>query len=183
LAISAAGDIVMDVMRAADPTKVQEARDRLKAMAAGANVDVVFDPKPIPASAPTNISSRPNEAFQRFEAMVLQNFVQSMLPDDTESVYGSGLAGDMWKSMLAEKIGEQIAQRGGIGIADRILADYYMDGDNKVPLQGVDRDPSRPIRDEDRQITTRLVQQIEREIAQNITDRNQSAPASQFLKP
>ncbi|NBN79358.1 hypothetical protein GWI72_13860 [Microvirga tunisiensis] len=54
---------------------------------------------------------------QKFEAMILQQFVDGMMPDDAASVYGAGMAGSMWKSMLAEQISTQIAARGGIGIA------------------------------------------------------------------
>jgi peptidoglycan hydrolase FlgJ len=66
--------------------------------------------------------------FARFEALVLQTFIQSMLPKDAESVYGKGLSGDMWQSMLAEKIAEQVTQRGGIGIAARLAKDYSVRG-------------------------------------------------------
>jgi len=61
-------------------------------------------------------------ALQDFEAVVLQTFIASMLPDEAENVYGEGTAGEVWKSMLAEQIASQMAKAGGIGIADRILA-------------------------------------------------------------
>ncbi len=59
-------------------------------------------------------------ALTRFEAVVLQTFIAEMLPQDGDSVYGAGLSGDMWKSMLSEKIAEQVASNGGLGIAERI---------------------------------------------------------------
>ncbi len=65
------------------------------------------------------------ETFKRFEAMVLQTFIQSMLPKDGAAVYGKGVAGDMWKSLLAEKIADSLAERGGIGISDRVLGNHY----------------------------------------------------------
>src|SRR5690606_30932930 len=65
------------------------------------------------------------ESFKRFEAMVLQTFIQNMLPKDGAAVYGKGMAGDMWKSMLAEKIADVMAERGGIGIADHMLGQHY----------------------------------------------------------
>src|SRR5690606_10401638 len=64
-------------------------------------------------------------SFKRFEAMVLQTFIQNMLPRDGAAVYGKGMAGDMWKSLLAEKVAEVMADRGGIGIADRVLGERY----------------------------------------------------------
>lgn len=58
------------------------------------------------------------ETFKKFEAFVLQTFIQEMMPENTESVFGKGFAGDVWKSMLAEKMAEVVAKHGGIGIAD-----------------------------------------------------------------
>jgi Rod binding domain-containing protein len=60
------------------------------------------------------------DASQKFEAFVLQTFIQEMMPETPEGVYGSGIAGDFWKSMMAEKIAEQVAERGSVGIANYI---------------------------------------------------------------
>lgn len=55
---------------------------------------------------------------QQFESFVLRSFVETMLPKDNESFFGSGTAGSIWKSMLAERIGDEMAKDGGIGIAE-----------------------------------------------------------------
>jgi Rod binding domain-containing protein len=60
------------------------------------------------------------DAAQKFESFVMQSFIQEMMPETPESVFGSGISGDFWKSMMAEKIAEQVAERGNIGIADMI---------------------------------------------------------------
>lgn len=65
-----------------------------------------------------------SRALESFEAMVLSTFVGSMLPEGAEDVYGSGTAGDVWKSMLSDQLGKQMAKAGGIGIADRLLAGH-----------------------------------------------------------
>ena len=57
---------------------------------------------------------------QRFEAFLLQKFVSEMLPGNAESFFGKGNAGEIWKSLLAEQLGEQIAQSGVTGIAERL---------------------------------------------------------------
>lgn len=62
------------------------------------------------------------EPAQKFEAFVLQSFIQEMMPDEAEGVFGSGISGDFWKSMMAEKIAEQVASRGGVGIAQTLKA-------------------------------------------------------------
>lgn len=178
MAISTPGDLVLDVVRAADPAAAQTARARLASFA-GKALDLGFrvahaDTSPRPAAdAPSAVP----EAFAKFEAMVLQTFMQSMLPKDTESVYGEGLAGQMWQTMLAEKLGEAMASRGGIGIADRILRDHYVQGEETVPLQGVSQDPDKPERDAQRLLSVALVQEIQRRTAQAL-DEDRAAAAS-----
>lgn len=66
-------------------------------------------------------ASKQTEAFRQFESFILQSFIETMLPKNAESVFGSGTAGGVWKSMLAEKLAEQISRSGGIGIAERIV--------------------------------------------------------------
>jgi Rod binding domain-containing protein len=70
---------------------------------------------------------------QKFESFVLQSFIQEMMPDEAEGVYGSGVSGDFWKSMMAEKIAEQVAERGSLGIAHYIKAGQAP----RVPPHGI----------------------------------------------
>lgn len=77
--------------------------------------------EPMPGAAAAAAVSKDNPA-RKFEAMVLSTFVESMLPSKADSVYGSGYAGNVWRSMLAQKIGDQVAEAGGIGIAKQISA-------------------------------------------------------------
>ncbi len=55
-----------------------------------------------------------------FEAFVLQSFIKQMLPKNAESTFGSGLSGDVYKSMMANALGDSLAQRSSIGIAEHI---------------------------------------------------------------
>lgn len=64
------------------------------------------------------------DAAQKFEAFVLQTFIQEMMPETSESVFGAGISGDFWKSMMSEKIAEQVAERGSLGIADLIRSGH-----------------------------------------------------------
>lgn len=175
MAISTPGDIVLDVARAAEPAKLESARARLMQFAEGGAATAPFD---VGASqetgraqagrtAPAAPSDAPPDAFVKFEAMVLQTFIQSMLPEDAEAVYGEGMAGDMWKSIMSEKIGESMAERGGIGIAERVLGDRYADGDQKVALRGLpdtqgERAPMNA------SMSSPMVDEIERNIAQTL---------------
>ncbi len=135
----------MDVVNAADPTRVQEAQEKLRTQTAtlaaarltrqdqgfatdvasldrtaGMRLDRTNAPHTIDAKAVSNEKQTP-ETYRKFEAMVLQNFLKYMMPEDSEDVYGKGMAGDIWKSMSAEQIANSIAKRGGIGIADHMM--------------------------------------------------------------
>ena len=150
MAISPPSDLVLDVVRAADPAQVQEAQSRLKVNRAAfqatslaengngfANTVAVLK-QDSPTNSLGDITNRAEakkipESYRKFEAMVLQNFVKSMLPSESEEVYGKGTAGDMWKSMMAEQIGNVMAQGDGVGIAERMVTDRIVgEGPNRV---------------------------------------------------
>ena len=49
-----------------------------------------------------------------FDAFAMQMFIESILPDETVRLFGTGSAGKMWKSMLAEKLAEQVVASGRV---------------------------------------------------------------------
>jgi len=69
---------------------------------------------PAPRAAPAH-----ETPAVRFEAQFLRTVVETMLPD-TQSLYGEGTAGSIWKGFLAEEIGAELARAGGVGIADAL---------------------------------------------------------------
>ncbi|WP_062212627.1 rod-binding protein [Aureimonas sp. AU12] len=60
------------------------------------------------------------EPLQKFESFVLRSFIENMMPSEDTAFFGTGTAGKIWKSMLAERIGDEMAASGGIGIADML---------------------------------------------------------------
>ena len=178
LAIKPPSDIVLDVARAVDPTALEAARvdlmNRLgQARQAVSEAFSLAETRLMPGRAaiekvPGAKTEQP-EAFKRFEAMVLQTFIQNMMPKNTESVYGDGMAGDMWKSMMAEQLAGVMAERGGIGIADSLLADSYVSGKETKAI-GPITDNSSQKADSDRQdmLSTALIQELQRRIAQSL---------------
>ncbi|MCW4113723.1 rod-binding protein [Aurantimonas sp. MSK8Z-1] len=65
--------------------------------------------------------SRTVSPYQKFEGFVLRTFIEDMLPSsETSSFFGTGTAGNIWRSMLAEQMGDELARSGGIGIADML---------------------------------------------------------------
>jgi hypothetical protein len=149
LAINPPSDIVLDVARAADPLKLQAAALKLTgatdadeggfsnvvdgldssahsgpailSMPGSIGLQSDFGPKGPQLDRSAALSGPAMKPYRDFEAFVLQSFVQSMLPSDAEGVFGHGTAGEMWKGLLAEQLGKQLARSGGIGIAASVL--------------------------------------------------------------
>ena len=59
------------------------------------------------------------DIYQKFEAVLLQSFVESMLPKDDE-LYGGKETAGAFRSMMAEQLADQISKAGGIGIAKSV---------------------------------------------------------------
>jgi flagellar protein FlgJ len=170
LAISPPSDIVLDVTRAVEPAGIEAARAALTRRAGGVSGTFsVTDISPLSRGSADKAAVDPAKKFQRFEAMVLQTFIQNMLPKDTEGAYGKGLAGDMWKSQLAERLADVMAERGGIGIAKSMLADHYLDGKRTVPVGPVSGGPEKTGIDQQTRLSTSLVQELQRKAARSMT--------------
>jgi peptidoglycan hydrolase FlgJ len=144
-------DVVLDVLEAADPATQRAATAKLDALkssdagfaatmeaskaaataraaaadqsAAKAAPSVPGSPD-TPAPAPVQVikASSPTDVYRKFEAFVLQVFVETMLPKQSEDLFGKGTAGTVWRSMMAEQLGNQLAQGKGIGIAKQLAS-------------------------------------------------------------
>ncbi len=133
MAITPPSDLILEVSKAADPVGLREATSRLRSIAAGGSGDgfalafkgassrVSPDGNGFRAAGSTALGgSAARSPGEKFEAMILTQFVETMLPDDAEMVFGKGASGEIWKSMLAEQVATQLAASGGVGIADMI---------------------------------------------------------------
>lgn len=136
MGINPVSDLVFDVMRNAKPEAMRAATERLSASAGvGASREASQDfAKQLDAvavrhaKAPSGavqqnvaleakaslLDQRPSvvnkqDPKTQFDAFVLKTFVEAMLPKETEGLFGTGTAGEFWRSMLAEKIAEQLA--------------------------------------------------------------------------
>ncbi|EJN15615.1 Rod binding protein [Bradyrhizobium sp. YR681] len=144
--VTATPDLVLDVLEAADPVAQRAATAKLDALkSTGADFAASMDAEVGKAKAATADQSAPKvaetqstavngapvqvikapasgEVYRKFEAFILQTFVETMLPKESEEVFGKGTAGGIWKSMLAEQLGAQLAKGKGIGIAKQLAA-------------------------------------------------------------
>lgn len=174
VAISVISDLVMDVVRAADPQQVQVAQEKLKANKAafaatsladagkgfGAAIDVLDSAASKAGLGDTDIRAKRTEVpetYRKFEASVLQTFVSSMLPKEAEDLYGKGNAGEIWKSMMAEQIADVISRDGGVGIAEQA----YKDALRKVESKGLMEVSEN---DKDHNAALRMVAEFERQV-------------------
>ena len=142
MAFDFGSDILVDAMKAADPQLAAEARLKLQKLSAASNAASADAPKfsaeVSAANRRTSVKESPEQVLQKFESVVLSTFVQAMMPKEASSVYGEGLSGDMWKAQMAEKIGEQLAKNGGLGIADRLLKSYQVEGEAIKPIAALE---------------------------------------------
>jgi flagellar protein FlgJ len=140
-------DLIVDVMAAADPASQRVAAGKLERLASTTdqNFAAAVDQKIEAAGleqvgtsatdggvsggsaladsaghAPIIQATSGNSAYRKFEAFILQMFVESMLPKDATNVFGKGTAGTVWRSMLAEQISNEMAKGNGIGIAKQL---------------------------------------------------------------
>ncbi|CAN7701547.1 rod-binding protein [Phyllobacterium sp. LjRoot231] len=127
MAINPPSDLVLDVAMAADPDTLRASVEKLRSMASDRvaaqmqlsreNFASMQQPIPVSGSVTDNAPLAPNPAFKKFEAFMLQSFVESMFAGDNQAVFGEGIAGDYWKSMMAEAVANKMADAGGIGVA------------------------------------------------------------------
>jgi flagellar protein FlgJ len=110
-------------------SQADKARELSKAAASAAGgpspaTTAQADMGPSSAAAPVRVikAPGPGEVYRKFEAFVLQVFVETMLPEKANDLFGKGTAGNVWRSMLAEQLGNQLAAGKGIGIAKQLAA-------------------------------------------------------------
>jgi Rod binding domain-containing protein len=150
MAIDAPSDIVMEVANAADPARAAAVAQRLNALAGAAGAGAADFAETLAATAPaasapaaaSGLSAldararfaaaadasdeKATKVKTEFESVMLNSFVSEMLPKDASSIFGQGLAGDMWKSMLADQVSRQIAKSDALGIGKRLFATHSL---------------------------------------------------------
>jgi Rod binding domain-containing protein len=126
-------DLVLDVVQAADPSGIQAAREKLKVNGAAAEATLlasngngfaaaVHQTSSTASSAAQVPHAKVPETYRKLEASIASTFIQSMMPAESEEIYGKGSAGEFWKSMMSEKIADAVSKRGGFGIAEELFS-------------------------------------------------------------
>ena len=170
MAIKPSSDIVLEVLKAADPLRAQATTQKLTALSTG-SADAADDfAKALDAAGPpaaespviavnasdmrarlaaAGLDAAKDQKAARvqleFEASILKTFVDAILPKNEADVYGQGTAGDIWKSMLADQIAKQIAKSGAFGISKRLFSTHPLPGHEH--LAGLSPGASSPLTD------------------------------------
>lgn len=125
-------DLVMDVVRAADPARAAAVSQRLAqaGQAAGAGATASFDAqmrlaatKPLTAAPPPTVAraDSSSQVGRGLEELMMRRLLEDALPKDAASVYGAGSAGSIWRSFFAEHLAHALSQTGRIGLASRLV--------------------------------------------------------------
>ena len=135
MSINPPTDLVLDVVRAANPARHREATARLtQGMTEGvstvgrgdfaailAKTDATPPAPTVALPARTASPASAAEAYEAFEGLALATMIDAALPE-SKALFGEGPGADVWKSMLAEQIGLQMARVGGIGLAEQLAS-------------------------------------------------------------
>ena len=141
MAVSLPSDLIVDVMRNADPARYSTAVAKLDSagQVAGVKFATAFEdlqaPKSnpreplvelspaVPPHAPSSLSQQSSgnqSAYQGFERLVLRNLFEALLPGEETGSFGGGPSAGIWRSMAADQLAGVYSEGGGIGIADLV---------------------------------------------------------------
>ena len=118
-------DLVAEVANAVDRNRYAEAAQKL-----GSDDTQVAMADVPSAHAATKTPHVTSKQDQQFEAMMLRNFVEEMMPKQTASLYGEGTAGEIWRSMQVDYMSQEMAKSGGIGIASLLSSNHSASSDS-----------------------------------------------------
>lgn len=105
-------------------------------------------------------------AHEKFEAVVLEQFVKYLLPEDSEVIFGEGTAGEIWKGMMAQQLGAALSEAGGIGIAQQLAAAHSASALSSVLGSG-----QNPSSDPDLNRASNIIFSQQREMLDELDDR------------
>ncbi len=120
MAVSIPSDLVLDVLKNADPARRDQAAAKLEAHGSGFAVAMKQEALEIPSmdgETSTPETAGRAEANQEFQRMVLRNLFETILPDAESGTYGTGTAAGIWRSFQADELARVSATSGGLGLA------------------------------------------------------------------
>jgi Rod binding domain-containing protein len=95
--------------------------------------------RPAPLTGPTQFEQMRSKAVE-LEGVFLNTLVSQMFAGlDTEGAFGGGFAEKTWRSLQTEQYASQLAEGGGIGLADQIVSEMLrmQEQNSYAPANGV----------------------------------------------
>lgn len=158
MSISPPSDILLDSLRGVDPAVRQVSVEKLRKFSqtviTPANNEPSFknhvataQANGLPFHASSALAQMRNEslvrqsqtspaknAMQQFEGAFIKNFIETMQPSKTASLYGTGTAGSVWQSFMADAVSQKISEAGGVGIAKTLESRFVSEAPAAVPV-------------------------------------------------
>jgi peptidoglycan hydrolase FlgJ len=134
VSINPVSDIVLDVARSADPFKSRVAAEKLsrgnvKRQAASSDFShLLVSTSTMPQISGNSLGEHGTEssnikpqnarvkAYKGLEQLVLKNLLENMLPKESGTFFGTGTAGDIWRSFLADQLATQVGKTVNLGL-------------------------------------------------------------------
>lgn len=124
MAVDIPSDLVLDVMRAADPARLKAAVARLSPPAdSGA---VPFDgvlahaAGAVPAAGPIDAAPAPPNRQRsiepEFQQLVWRSLYEAMMPQEGSAAFGEGAGAGIWRSMAVDQLASVSAQTGQLDL-------------------------------------------------------------------
>lgn len=154
MGLSLPSDLVADVMRNADPSRLEGAEAKLRSVGTGSGisfasvmkaqpeqwgggVDSLFSHGPTVVNFQFASSSEAAGTYAGFERMVLRNMLEQLLPEAGSGAFGAGTSASIWRSLAADQLANVYAQAGGIGVASMLseqdTSNVIESGENQWP--------------------------------------------------
>ena len=93
--------------------------------------DVSASPSPVAGTS----DAEARRVSTEFEAMVLQNLLDTALPKSMDKLFGGGAGGSLWRSTLLEHVGRMMAERGDLQLIDQATSERIQSGAPTVGLR------------------------------------------------
>ena len=134
VSINPVSDIVLDVARSADPFKSRMAAEKLsrgdvnRQAPSGDFSHLLANTLTMPQISGKSLGGHGTEssnikpqnsrtkAYKGLEQLVLKNLLENMLPKKYRTFFGTGTAGDIWRSFLADQLATQVGQTVNLGL-------------------------------------------------------------------
>ncbi|MCB1430870.1 MAG: hypothetical protein KDK75_00180 [Alphaproteobacteria bacterium] len=130
MAVSIPSDLVVDVMKAADPARLRQAVAKLSKAVEGEDAGAMsfqsaltdthskscLNILPAREVPPPQVDRRADTTRQGFEQIVWRTLYETVLPDEQAGVFGGGPSAGIWRSMAADQLAAVASKHTNLGV-------------------------------------------------------------------